>query len=244
MSTAETILNDLRTQANDEKRQAMTRFFKTGKGEYGEGDVFLGVTVPKVRAVAKEHRYARPEELHILLMSEYHEARLCALLIMVLKCERKDNAMKQNMLELYLEHTHRINNWDLVDLSAPAVVGEYLVDKPRNLLYRLAESNLLWENRIAMVATLALIRHNELDDTYMLAKKMMNHRHDLMKKATGWMLREAGKRDEQRLYDFVEKHRSEMPRTMLRYAIEKFTGEKRLYLMGKQPALLRKSPRG
>lgn len=233
MDTAETIIRDLKAVAAEDKRLSMQRFFKTGKGEYGEGDVFLGVTIPVIRKVAKAHRYATPEELHLLLMSEYHEARLCALLIMVGKCEQRDDTMRKAMLDLYLEHTERINNWDLVDLSAPVVVGEYLVDKPRELLFRLAKSHLLWENRIALLATFAFIRRDDLDDTYSLSMMLMGHRHDLIQKAAGWMLREAGKRDHKRLYDFVNEYRKDMPRTMLRYAIEKFPEEERRYLMRK-----------
>jgi 3-methyladenine DNA glycosylase AlkD len=137
------------------------------------------------------------------------------------------------MFDFYLSHTKYINNWDLVDLTAPVVVGEYLANKQRDVLYRLAESDLLWDNRIAVVATLTFIRNNDLDDIYQLAIKLMNHPHDLMHKAIGWMLREAGKRDEQRLFDFVDTHRDVMPRTMLRYAIEKFPEDKRKYLMMK-----------
>lgn len=231
MDDFETIMDALRAEADEEKRLSLPHFFKTGKGEYGEGDIFLGVVVPKVRKIAKKHRFAQPPELHRLLMSEYHEARMCALLIMVEKCARQDEVMRKEMLDLYLAHTSRVNNWDLVDLSAPAIVGEYLMDKPRDLLYKLAKSHLLWENRIAVVATWALIRHNDLDDIYALSMKMMNHKHDLMQKATGWMLREAGKRDPIRLYKFIDNHRMEMPRTMLRYAVEKFSAEERRYLM-------------
>lgn len=231
MSTAETILNDLRAVADEEKRLSLPRFFKTGKGEYGEGDVFLGVVIPKIRKIAQSHIYTQPEELHHLLMSEYHEARMCALIIMTLKCRKRDEETRKKMLDLYLEHTGRVNNWDLVDLSAPVIVGEYLADKPRDLLYRLADSHLLWDNRIAVVATWPLIRKGDTDDIYALAMKMTGHRHELIHKAVGWMLREAGKQDHRRLYDFIECHRDKMPRTMLRYAIEKFPDDERKFLM-------------
>lgn len=233
MDTAETIIKDLRAVAEEDKRLSLPHFFKTGKGEYGEGDVFLGVVIPKIRKVAKAHRFAQPEELHKLLMSKYHEVRMCALMIMVQKCERKDPALHKDMLDLYLQNIERVNNWDLVDLSAPAIVGEYLSDKPRDLLYQLAESHKLWKNRIAVVATWALIRRGDLDDIYTLAVKMMNLRQDLIRKAIGWMLREAGKKDKKRLFDFIETYREEMPRTMLRYAIEKFPEDERAYLMKK-----------
>lgn len=231
MDDYETIICSLKAEADEEKRLSLPHFFKNGKGEYGEGDIFLGVVTPKVRKIASKHRFAQPFELHRLLMSEFHEARMCALLIMVIKCERKDEAMHKEMLDLYLTHTARVNNWDLVDLSAPTIVGEYLLDKPRDLLYKLARSRLIWENRIAIVATWALIRKGYLDDTYALAVKMMNNKHDLIQKATGWMLREAGKHDPKRLYGFVDDHHQEMPRIMLRYAIEKFSEEERKYLM-------------
>lgn len=233
MDIVETIIDELRSQADEEKRRLLPRFFKTGNGEYGEGDVFLGVVVPKIRKIAGKHRSVDADVLHRLLMSEYHEVRMCALLIMVLKCAGADDEKRKELLDFYLSHAERINNWDLVDLSAPTIVGEYLLDKPRDLLYRLAESHLLWENRIAIVSTIALIRNNELDDTYSLALKMMDHRHDLMRKATGWMLREAGKRDPRRLFEFVDEHRRVMPRVMLRYAIEIFPESDRKFLMRK-----------
>ena len=212
----DTITAELQALSQDEKRKVLPRFFKTGKGEYGEGDAFLGVVVPDVRGVARKHKAANLDEIHELMASAWHEVRLCALLIMV-----------------YLSLTEHINNWDLVDLSCRFVVGEYLLDKPRDILYRLAESPLLWDNRIAIVSTFAFIRHNQLDDTFALADKMMVHTHDLMHKAIGWMLREAGKHDEQRLYNYIMQHRKEMPRTILRYAIEKFPPDVRSQLMSR-----------
>lgn len=234
MTTTDNIISELKELATEEKRIILQRFFKTAKGEYGEGDVFLGVVVPHTRIVAHRHYDIEEEEIKTLLHSEFHEARLCALLIMVRKCLKGDESTKQNMFELYLENTKRINNWDLVDLSAPAVIGNFLIDKPRDILYRLAESDLLWDNRISIVSTLAFIRKNDLEDTYRLAVKMMSHPHDLIHKASGWMLREAGKRDPRRLYTFIEQHRKAMPRTMLRYAIEKFSKEERTKLMRKE----------
>lgn len=233
MKTSETIINELKALATEEKRLFLPHFFKTGKGQYGEGDVFLGVVVPYTRKVAKAHRDATINDIEELLASEYHEARLCALLIMVLKFGKADETTRQSLYNLYISHTDRINNWDLVDLSAPTIVGGYLQDKSRHKLYNMAESELLWDNRIAMVSTFAFIRNRDFDDTYSLALKMMNHPHDLMHKAIGWMLREAGKRDPEQLYDFVEGHHSQMPRTMLRYAIEKFSPLERTRLMRK-----------
>lgn len=228
------IETELRHLATDEKRIVLQRFFKTAPGQYGEGDRFLGVTVPLTRIVAKKHSAMPLNEIIELLQSEWHEVRLCALLMMCERFKKGDSATRKDIFNYYIENTGRINNWDLVDLSAPTIVGGYLMDKPRDLLYRMAESELLWDNRIAIVATLAFIKHKDSDDTYRLALKMMNHKHDLMHKAIGWMLRESGKRDDdRRLFNFVDEYRKRMPRTMLRYAIEKFTDEERKYLMRK-----------
>ena len=228
------IENELRQLATDEKRIVLQRFFKTAPGQYGEGDRFLGATVPLTRIVAKKHLAMPLNEIIELLQSEWHEVRLCALLMMCERFKKGDSATRKDIFNYYIENTGRINNWDLVDLSAPTIVGGYLMDKPRDLLYRMAESELLWNNRIAIVATLTFIKHKDSDDTYRLALKMMNHKHDLMHKAIGWMLRESGKRDDdRRLFNFVDEYRKRMPRTMLRYAIEKFTDEERKYLMRK-----------
>ena len=215
---------------SEEKRLILPRFFKTGKGEYGEGDRFIGVVVPNIRLVAKEFKDASFTTVKELLASPWHEMRLCGLLILVQQSRKEVSC---EVFDFYLSVTDRINNWDLVDLTAPQIVGGYLLDKPRDVLYRLAESPLLWDNRIAIVSTVTFIRRGDLEDTYQLATKMMGHPHDLMHKAIGWMLREAGKKDSERLYDYVEAHRLEMPRTMLRYAIEKFDQPTRQWLMRK-----------
>nr|WP_314755285.1 DNA alkylation repair protein [uncultured Prevotella sp.] len=215
---------------SEEKRLILPRFFKTGKGEYGEGDRFIGVVVPNIRLVAKEFKDASFTTVKELLASPWHEMRLCGLLILVQQSRKE---VSREVFDFYLSVTDRINNWDLVDLTAPQIVGGYLLDKPRDVLYRLAESPLLWDNRIAIVSTVTFIRRGDLEDTYQLATKMMGHPHDLMHKAIGWMLREAGKKDSERLYDYVEAHRLEMPRTMLRYAIEKFDQPTRQWLMRK-----------
>ena len=226
-----TITSELQALSNAEKREIFPKFFKAGKGEYGEGDRFLGVTVPNVRAIAKLHKDISIEEIRDLIQSEWHEVRLCALIIMVEKSKKKDEALRQQLFELYLSQTDRINNWDLVDLSCRFIIGEYLLDKSRDILYQLAQSPLLWDNRIAIVSTYAFIRKGQLEDTYVLSDLMMQHPHDLMHKAIGWMLREAGKRNPERLYDYVMSHRADMPRTMLRYAIEKFSPKERAILM-------------
>ena len=222
------IYNALVTRSDEEKKIVLPRFFKTGEGQYGEGDKFLGVTVPNIREVAKEFKDANFDVITELIHSPWHEMRMCALLILVNNSKKE---VTKDTFDFYLSQTKHINNWDLVDLSAPQIVGKFLFDKDRDILYKLAESDLLWDNRIAIVSTLTFIRNNDLDDTYRLSLKMMSHKHDLMHKAIGWMLREAGKKDDKRLYDFVMANKSIMPRTMLRYSIEKFDTETRKELM-------------
>lgn len=233
MSAIEIITNELQTLGSTEKAAHLSRFFKTGKGQYGENDRFLGVTVPQTRRVAMAHAGVNMADLQQLIRSEWHEVRLCALFILTIQFNKGDEPTRTELVHFYLNNTQHTNNWDLVDLSAWKTIGTYLLDRPRNLLYRLAESPLLWDNRLAMVSTYAFIRQGQVDDTYALAEKMMGHKHDLMHKAIGWMLREAGKRDEKRLIDFVENHRLVMPRTMLRYAIEKLSATQRKHLMRK-----------
>lgn len=222
------IYDALNSRSDEEKKIVLPRFFKTGKGQYGEGDKFLGVTVPNIREVAKQFKDVAFDVVKELMKSPWHEMRLCALLILV---NNSKKCVTKETFDFYLSQTKYINNWDLVDLSAAQIVGKYLLDKNRDVLYRLAESDSLWDNRIAIISTWTFIRNNDLDDTYNLAIKMMSHKHDLMHKAIGWMLREAGKRDSARLHDFVKEYKSVMPRTMLRYAIEKFDAETRKCLM-------------
>ena len=222
------IYNALVARSDEEKKIVLPRFFKTGKGQYGEGDMFLGVTVPNIREVAKEFKDVNFDVIEELIHSPWHEMRMCALLILVNNSKKE---VTKDTFDFYLSQTKYINNWDLVDLSAPQITGRFLLDKSREILYKLAESDMLWDNRIAIVSTLTFIRNNDLDDTYKLSLKMMHHKHDLMHKAIGWMLREAGKRDTKRLYDFVQEYKSIMPRTMLRYSIEKFDKETRKELM-------------
>lgn len=217
----ERVTAELEAVHSEEKKVVLPRFFKCGPGEYGEGDRFLGVVVPDVRAVAKKNTLASLDDLTLLLESQWHETRLCALLILLAQCRK---SVPKEAFRFYLAHTDRINNWDLVDLSAPGIVGRYILDNPREreVIYSLADSQSLWEQRIAVVSTLALIREGQFDDTYALAVKLMNHPHDLMHKAVGWMLREAGKRDQRRLELFLDEYAPSMPRTALRYSIEKF----------------------
>lgn len=213
------------------KREYLPKFFKTGKGQYGEGDKFLGIVVPNTRLVAKQYKNEPFEVAAELLQSEWHECRLCALLMMVERFKKSDEKGRKQIYEFYLSQTKRINNWDLVDLSAPYIVGEYLKDKSREDLYRLAASSLLWEQRIAVLATATLIRNNDFIDIIRLSELLLQHKHDLMQKAIGWMLREMGKRDKELLVQFLEQFSKVMPRTMLRYSIEKFTEEERRYFM-------------
>ena len=226
-------------EAHDPTQVAsLSRFFKTGKGQYGEGDKFLGIKVPVTREVVKEcWKETSFEDLETCIRSEYHEMRLAALLslVQIFKHAKKDNALQQQCIDFYLSHTEFINNWDLVDLSCYELLGTWLLDKDRTLLYDLAcNGKTIWEQRIGMVSTMQFIRHGELDDTYAIADIFLEKPkplHDLLQKAVGWLLREAGKRDEQRLKDWLLSRCQSMPRTMLRYAIEKFPeSERTLFL--------------
>ena len=229
------ILHSLRQHIDAEKAIVLPRFFKTGEGEYGEGDKFLGITVPHIRLVARQYGHAPLEVVNRLLDSEWHECRMCALLILVMQYKKATEEDKQAIFNLYLSRTERINNWDLVDLSAPGIVGEHLYPcTDRSILYRLAESPLLWNRRIAIVSTLTFIRRGDFNDTFALADKLVTSRHDLMQKAVGWMLREMGKRNIALLRIFLDKHAATMPRTMLRYAIEKMDSAERHDWMGRR----------
>ena len=218
--------------------EGLSRFFKTGKGQYGEGDKFLGIKVPVIREVVKQcWQETSFEDLEVCIVSEYHEMRLAALLtlVQIFKHAKKDKALQQRCVDFYLSHTQYINNWDLVDLSCYELLGTWLLDKDRTLLYDLARNGkTIWEQRIGMVSTMQFIRHGELDDTYAIADVFLEKPqplHDLLQKAVGWLLREAGKRDEQRLKDWLSTRYTTLPRTMLRYAIEKFSLEERIHFM-------------
>lgn len=228
---SEEIQKELEAYIDPVKREYLPRFFKTGKGQYGEGDKFLGVVVPHTRLVAKRYKDEPFEVMAELLQSEWHECRLCALLMMVERFKKCDETGRKEIYQFYLSQTHRINNWDLVDLSAPYIVGEYLKDKSRDDLYRLAQSSLLWDQRIAVVATATLIRNNDFIDILRLSERLLNHEHGLMRKAIGWMLREMGKRDKDLLVQFLDRFHKQMPRTMLRYSIEKMSEEERKHYM-------------
>ena len=230
------ILAELRAVASEEKRVVLARFFKTGPGEYGEGDKFLGVMVPQIRAVAKSHAGASAATEDALVASQWHEARECGLFLMCNRFQRVDASERAAIHARYLAAAEagRVNNWDLVDLSCQTLVGQHLADKPRELLYDLARRASLWENRIAIVSTLYMVRRNDMDDAFKLAEKLLRHPHDLLHKAVGWVLRECGKRDADRLRAFLREHASAMPRTALRYSIERFnTAERRRWLVSR-----------
>ena len=221
--SAAAVRRGLKQKINHEKAAFFPRFFKAGPGEYAEGDRFLGVIVPDQRKIAKQFRDLPRQEINKLLDDPFHECRLTGLLILVGQYEKsRDASDRKEIVDYYLSRTDAVNNWDLVDSSAHKILGDWLIGrKDRRILDRLANSRDLWEQRIAMVATYTLIKHGELDDTLRLSEKLLHHPHDLIHKAVGWMLREAGKVDEMVLESFLDKHAAEMPRTMLRYAIEK-----------------------
>lgn len=230
MSDAKTISKALLAFATKEKAEFLPRFFKTGKGEYGEGDRFHGVVVPDQRKVANKFSPTTSKDVIIeLLHSPFHEERLTGVFILCNKFnEAKKIGKEKEWYELYLKMAERINNWDLVDASAHIIVGQYLEDKDRSILYKLAKENSLWKNRIAVVATWHFIRKNsDLKDILQLSEIMLTHKHDLMHKATGWMLREGWKKDAKQIEKFLDKFATQMPRTMLRYAIEKMEETKR-----------------
>ncbi len=231
----DSICADLRAAADPVKAAFFPRFFKAGPGEYAEGDIFIGVTVPKMRIIAKQYGDLPVADLIELLHSPIHEYRLTALLILVDQYKRGDKETQQKIVNLYLNNTAYINNWDLVDASCYKIIGpwiEYIGD--RKLLDQLAESRDLWRQRIAMVSTFHFIRKGDLKPTFRIAEMLLDHKHDLIHKAVGWMLREAGKRDEAALIRFLKKHYTQMPRTALRYAIERLDEARRKdYLKGR-----------
>ena len=215
----------------------LSRFFKTGPGQYGEGDLFLGIKVPVTRSVVKScWKELKISDLDECVSNRYHEVRLAALLALVelFSHSKKDQAFQKDCVDFYLSHTDRINNWDLVDLSCYPLLGVWLLDKDRCLLYDLArDGKTIWEQRIGIVSTMTFIRHGQLEDTFAISDILLQHPHDLIQKAVGWLLREAGKKDEAALTGFLESRHKSMPRTMLRYAIEKFPEEKRKHYLAR-----------
>ena len=229
----EAIKKELQDLANEEQAKNLQRFFKTGKGEYGEGDIFLGIKVPIQREIAKKYSGLSLPKIQELLKSKTHEHRLTGLIILSNKYKESKEEEKANIFNFYLKNTKNINNWDLVDITAPNIVGHFLFDKKKNILYDLARSDDLWERRIAIVSTFDFIRKQEFQETLALSEILLDDKHDLIHKAVGWMLREIGKKDKAVLENFLKQHYKIMPRTMLRYAIEHFPEEKRkMYLLG------------
>lgn len=225
--------HELKKLKNPTKAKILAGFFKTGKGEYGEGDEFLGITVPLQRIVAKKFIDLKFLEIEKLLNSKIHEHRLVSLLILVEKYRKGDEKEKSKVVNIYLKKTRKINNWDLVDLSAYYILGDYLLDKDRKILYKLAQSKNIWEKRIAIISTFAFIRAFEFQDTLKISKILLKDNHDLIHKAVGWMLREVGKRDQTVEENFLMSYYSDMSRTTLRYAIEKFPERKRQFYLRK-----------
>ncbi|MBP9803009.1 MAG: DNA alkylation repair protein [Candidatus Pacebacteria bacterium] len=233
------------TKLRDKDKGAFTmRFFRTGKGEYGEGDIFYGLTVPASRKIASKYIEIDLKDLEKVIQNKVHEIRLIALIILNTKYKKaKTEKECEALVKFYLKNIPYINNWDLVDVSAYNILGAYLKDKnlarnasaggDRSILIKLSQSRKLWSERIAIVSTFAFIKNNDLDLIFYFGEYFLNHKHDLIHKALGWMLREAGKRDEKRLKEFLEKNKTKMPRTMLRYAIEKFSDKERKYFLGK-----------
>lgn len=234
MEALTALKKDLLTLANPQKAQDLQRFFKTGPGQYGEGDVFLGITVPKSHLVATKYKDLPLSQIGKLLKSKIHEERLIALLILVGQFKKGTPAQREKIFRFYLKSTPYINNWDLVDLSAHKIVGEYLLEKDTSTLDKLARSQNLWEKRIAIVATFQFIAAGKLERTLEISRPLLSDPHDLIHKAIGWMLREVGKKDQKTLEDFLKQNYKNLPRTTLRYAIERFSPALRQkYLSGK-----------
>jgi 3-methyladenine DNA glycosylase AlkD len=227
------IKNKLQSLANPERANRAQRYFKTAPGQYASGDIFLGIRAPQLRQLAKEYKTIEVTEAEELLKSQFHEQRSLALLILVLIFAKANENVRQQIYDLYLSNTNFINNWDLVDCSAEHIVGKFLVDKDKTILSQLAQSNDLWERRISIIATFHFIKNKDFVETLKIAEMLLQDKHDLIHKAVGWMLREVGKRDLKTEEDFLAKHYKNMPRTMLRYAIERFPEERRQqYLKG------------
>lgn len=229
----ENIKKEIKNSANSKQAEILQRFFKTGKGEYGEGDIFLGIKVPEQRRISKKYQTMPLKYIQSLLISSIHEHRLISLFILIYQYKKADEKTKKKIFDFYLKNTNNVNSWDLVDLSAPNIVGNYLLDKPRGEVYRLAKSKILWERRIAILATFEFIKNNEYRDTLKISEILLKDNHDLIHKAVGWMLREVGKRNQAVEEKFLKKYYKNMPRTMLRYAIERFDEKKRKFYMKK-----------
>lgn len=226
-SLARALCAELDGAGDPHRAEHLQRFFRTGPGEYGEGDRFLGLRVPEVRAIARRHRELSLPDLADVLASPWHEHRQAALFVLADRYRRAAPAEREAIAAFYLEHLDAVNSWDLVDGSAPHILGAHLLERDRSVLYELAASGHLWRQRVAVLATFAFIRAGQFQDTFRLAELLRDHPHDLIHKAVGWMLREIGKRDLAAEERFLDRHATSMPRTMLRYAIEKFEPERR-----------------
>lgn len=221
----------LRNAADPKRAVAVAKFFKTGKGEYGEGDRFIGISVPVLRKIARQHLSLGFADLKRLLASPIHEYRSAALEILVAQYARAGEPQRERIVNFYLRHTRRMNNWDLVDAAAPYILGRHLKTRSRKVLHAFAVSRNLWERRIAIVSTLALIRGGDVDETFRIAEKLLADKHDLIHKAVGWALRESGKVSPEQLVAFLQRHYERIPRTTLRYAIERFAPQRRKQLL-------------
>ena len=230
----ENLKEELKNNANPERAKNLSWFFKTGKGEYGEGDQFLGITVPRLREISKKYQDLELKDLQKLLDSKIHEYRLSALMILRFQYGKAETKTKEKIVKFYLKNTKKINNWDLVDLSCHYILGNWLLDKDRKILYQLANSKNLWEKRIAIISTFAFIREKQFSDTLKISEILLNDRYDLIHKAVGWALREVGKKNKETEINFLDKYYKAMPRTMLRYAIEKFSDKERKFYLSKQ----------
>ncbi|MDP2090438.1 MAG: DNA alkylation repair protein [Candidatus Gracilibacteria bacterium] len=226
------LIQDLEKLSDPNRAINSARYFKTGLGQYGEGDKFYGITVPETRIVVKKYyKLLSLDDVEKLILNEYHEQRLTGLLVLVAKFKSANEDEKKSIYEFYMAHTKNINNWDLVDTSASYIVGNYLYDKDRTILYELSKSDNLWEKRISIISTFFFIAKKDFNDSLKICKILMNDSHDLIHKATGWALREIGKKDEEVLTKFLDENTLHMPRTMLRYAIEKFDENKRKHYL-------------
>ena len=231
----EELRNDLKKKADKKKAAFLSRFFKTGEGEYGQGDVFLGLTVPESRKLAKKYENMEFGDLEKLLASKFHEERIIALFILVSKFQKGTEAEKEKIYNFYIKNRKGVNNWDLVDLSAPKIAGQFLENKDKSILYKFAESKNIWERRISILSTFYFIYKGDCKDALKIAYILKDDKHDLIQKAVGWMLREVGKRCSlEAEEEFLKKYHKTMPRTMLRYAIEKFSPRKRKYYLNKE----------
>ncbi len=221
------LLREMEKARDHKKARILQGFFKTEKGQYGEGDIFLGITVPKSREIAKKYSGLNLPTIEKLMKSKIHEHRLVSLLILVEKFKNADDKGKGDIFNFYIKNSKRVNNWDLVDLTAPKIVGEFLQNKDKEIIYEFAKSKNLWQKRISIVSTYTFIKNKQFQDAFRISEIHLQDEHDLMHKAVGWMLREIGKLDENALLDFLKKHYEEIPRTTLRYSIERFPESKR-----------------